>query len=151
MKYRVLIFDDNDAVRSVLYQFIDGLGYEVFTFTDPSLCPLHQKKICDCPHKIACSDIIISDLNMPKVDGTEFIKEMWKKGCKVKNIAIMSGDLSPEATEEFEKLGCQIFKKPFDFEVLKDWLKNCEKVIQENRNLSNWIVVGGNQFGRTEN
>jgi hypothetical protein len=35
--------------------------------------------------------------------------------------------------------------KPFDFEVLKDWLKNCEKVIQENRKLSNWIVVGGNQ------
>lgn len=145
MKYRVLIFDDNDAVRSVLYQFINGLGYEVFTFTDPSLCPIHQKLICDCPHKSACSDIIIADLNMPKVDGTEFIKDMWKKGCKVKNIAIMSGGLTPEATEEFEKLGCQIFMKPFDFEVLKDWLKNCEKVIQENRKLSNWIVVGGNQ------
>ena len=70
---------------------------------------------------------------------------MWKKGCKVKNIAIMSGELSLEATEEFEKLGCHIFKKPFDFEVLKDWLKNCGKVIQKNRKLSNWIVVGGNQ------
>jgi DNA-binding NtrC family response regulator len=145
MKYRVLIFEDNDTIRSVLYQFIGGLGYEVFTFTDSSLCPLHKKQFCDCPHKSACSDIIISDLNMPKVNGTEFIKDMWKKGCKVNNIAIMSGDLTSEATEEFEKLGCHILKKPFDFEVLKDWLKNCEKVIQENRKLSNWIVVGGNQ------
>ena len=82
---------------------------------------------------------------MPNVNGTEFVKDMWKKGCKVNNIAIMAGDISPEATEEFEKLGCQILKKPFDFEVLKDWLKNCEKLIQKNRKLSNWIVVGGNQ------
>ena len=44
MKYRVLIFDDNDTIRSVLYQFIDGLGYEVFTFTDPSLCPFKKRK-----------------------------------------------------------------------------------------------------------
>ena len=28
MKYRVLIFDDNDAVRSVLYQFINGVGID---------------------------------------------------------------------------------------------------------------------------
>ncbi len=145
MKYRVLIFEDNDTARSVLYQFIGGLGYEVFTFSDPSLCPLHKKKFCDCPHKSACSDIIISDLNMPKVNGTEFIKDMWKKGCKVNNIAIMSGNVTPEAAEEFEKLGCKIFRKPFDFEDLKDWLRNCEKVIQENRKLSNWIVIGGNQ------
>jgi DNA-binding NtrC family response regulator len=145
MKYRVLIFEDNDTLRSILYQFIGGLGYEVFTFTDPSLCPLHKKKFCDIPNKSTCSDIIISGFNMPKVNGTEFIKDMWKKGCKVNNFAIMSGNVTPEAVEEFEKLGGKIFRKPFDFEDLKDWLKNCEKVIQENRKLSNWIVVRGNQ------
>ena len=98
MKYRVLIFEDNDTVRAVLYQFIDGLGYEVFTFTDPSMCPLHKKQICDCPHKSAFSDIIISVFNLPMVYCSEFIKGMWKSGCMVKYISIWSGNLSTDAT-----------------------------------------------------
>lgn len=140
MKFRALIFEDDDAVRGYLRQLIDSLGYEVFTFPDPSVCPLNDKSTCDCPLEQACSDIIISDINMLEMQGLEFIKDMKQKGCKVNHIAIMSGDWTPAAIEEAEKLGCEIIQKPFPSKVVTDWLKKCEKQVKENRKLSNAIV-----------
>jgi len=145
MRYRVLIFEDNDTIRSALWQFFDSLGYEVFTFPNPSLCPLNEKQFCDCPLDHACSDIILSDINMPRVEGIDFIKIMKRKGCKVNNIAIMSGNWTAEAIEESKKLGFKIIEKPFELEVLKDWLAKCEKGIQKNRKLSKWFMDGQNR------
>ena len=145
MRYRILIFEDNDSIRSTLWQFFDSLGYEVFTFPDPSLCPLNEKPTCDCPLQHACSDMIISDINMPVVKGLDFIKSMRRKGCKVTNIAIMSGNWNAEAAEESEKLGFEIIDKPFKLDVLQDWLKKCEQSIQENRKLLNWLMAEKNK------
>ena len=136
LRYRVLVFEDNDYIRSSLWQFFDSRGYEVFTFPDPSLCPLNEKQYCDCPLKHACSDIILSDINMPMVKGIDFIKNMKRKGCKVKNIAIMSGDWTVEAIEEAGKFGLKVIEKPFKFEVLDDWLNMCESGLKEDRKLS---------------
>jgi DNA-binding NtrC family response regulator len=142
MRYRVLIFEDDDSIRSALWQFFDSLGYEVFTFPDPSLCPLNEKQFCDCPLEHACSDIILSDINMPQVKGIDFIKDMKRKGCKVNNIAIMSGDWTIEAIEEAGKFGLKVIEKPFKFEDLEDWLDKCEKGLKENRKLSDWFIYG---------
>ena len=139
MKFRALIFEDDNAIRSYLRQLFDDFGYEVFTFQDPSICPLNEKHDCDCPVEHACADVIISDNNMQKVDGLDFIKGLKQKGCKVDHIAIMSGDWTPEAIDEAEKLGCKILAKPFRMEAVADWLKKCEKKIKHGRKLSTSI------------
>ena len=142
MKYRLIVLEDDDIIRSALWQFFDDLGYEVYTFQNPSLCPLNEKQFCDCPLEQACSDMILSDINMPQVTGIEFIKDMRQKGCRVKNIAIMSGDWTTDAIEEAGNFGVKIFEKPFDLEALIDWLNKCIEGIKENRKLSDWINSG---------
>lgn len=144
MRYRLLILEDNDTIRSALCEFFNGLGYEVVAFPNPSICPLNAKQFCDCPLEHACSDIIISDINMPEIKGIDFIIDMKRKGCKVNNIAIMSGDWTAEAIEEAGKIGVKIIEKPFELGVIENWLNKCKTGIKENRKLSNWFTNGQN-------
>ena len=113
MRIRVFVFEDNEAIRSILWQLLDSPGYEVFTFPDPGLCPLHLAAGCRCPEDQACGDIIISDVNMPNITGLEFVENQMKKGCKVKNVALMSGAWSDSDFQYAQSLGCQLFHKPF--------------------------------------
>jgi response regulator of citrate/malate metabolism len=145
MKFRVLLFDSNDTVRSVLWQFIDSLGYEVFTFTDLSLCPVGKNGSYDCPLSHACSDIILAHEDLREKERIEFLKDSKKRGCKVNNIVILSEGHNEREIETLIKIGCQVIMKPFEFNVLKDWLKSCEKKIKENRVLSSWYMNGLDQ------
>ncbi len=142
MKYRLIVLEDDDIIRSALGQFFDSLGYEVYAFQDPSLCPLYGKQSCDCPPEHACSDIILSDINMLQVKGIDFVKDMRLKGCRVKDIAVMSGDWTSKAVEEANKFDVKIFEKPFELEALKDWIDKCETGIHQDRKLSNWVDNG---------
>jgi hypothetical protein len=40
MKPRVLIFDENNDLSITLKEILDERGYEVFTFSNPGVCPL---------------------------------------------------------------------------------------------------------------
>jgi DNA-binding NtrC family response regulator len=139
-RIRALVFDDNELICSLLWKFLEKRGYEVFTFLDPDSCPLHRTPSCNCPMDHACVDIIITDINMPNVSGLEFIEDQLKKGCKVKNIALMSGKWSDYEVEYAKRLGCQFFRKPFGLDELNEWLDGCEKKIDTNRALSNWFL-----------
>ena len=78
---RIIIFDENEALRSSLSKILIERGYEVFTFSDSSVCPLfHSKDHCKVPDG-SCSDIIISDISTPTVEGLRLIKEKIDKGC----------------------------------------------------------------------
>jgi DNA-binding NtrC family response regulator len=108
---RVLIFDDDDRI---------------FSFPHPALCPLHLVGACSCPTAQACGDIIISDVNMPNVNGLEFIETQIQKGCKVKNLALMSGAWTVSELQYAQKLGCQTFHKPFTLDEINAWIDDCE-------------------------
>ncbi len=142
MRIRVFVFDDNEAIRSMLWHVLDSRGYQVFTFPDPGMCPLHLAPGCQCPENQACGDIIISDLDMPNVNGLEFIENQMKKGCKVKNVALMSGAWSDEDFQYAQRLGCQLFRKPFTIDEINNWLDKCEEKIHPNRILSDWFQQG---------
>jgi len=142
MRIRVFVFDDDQTIRSILWRLLDGRGYEVFTFPDPAFCPLHLATGCPCPEDQACADIIISDINMPNVTGLEFVENQMKKGCKVKNVALMSGAWSDSDLEYARRLGCQALHKPFTLEEINTWLDVCEKKIDPNRVLSDWFQRG---------
>ena len=138
---RVLIFEDNKFIRCALKDFLYELGYEVFTFQDPVASPLYEKSYCDCPSGKACTDIIISDVNMPFVNGLDFIKSQIQKGCKVKSRALMSGDWTNASLQSALNLGCQIFHKPFDIREIVQWIDNCQKRIDPLRELSDWSGI----------
>ena len=73
---------------------------------------------------------------MPKVSGLEFIENLREKGCKIKNIALVSGYWTEKEITRAKEIGCTVFHKPLKTEVLDEWLDNCEKNIDPQRVLS---------------
>jgi CheY-like chemotaxis protein len=138
LKPRVLIFEDNDILRFTLKNILDDLGYEVHAFSNPGMCPLYYSSSHSCLSDYSCSDIIITDVNMPVETGLEFIKNRLNHGCKMKFRAIMSADWNETDLQYAEKMGCKVFSKPFELEDLLRWLDNCRKQIDQNRALSDW-------------
>jgi CheY-like chemotaxis protein len=138
LKPRVLIFEDNDFLRSTLKDILVSNGYEVYDFANPGMCPQYLSSNHSCLFDDSCSDIIISDVNMPVETGLELIKNRLSLGCKIKFRALMSADWTDSDLQLAEKIGCKVFQKPFDLEELLDWLENCQKQISQNRVLSDW-------------
>lgn len=141
MKPRVLIFEDNDMIRSTLKAVFAENGYEVHTFSNPAMCPLYHGAGHDCRLDHPCSDIIISDINMPFKNGLEFIENLLNQGCEVKFQALMSADWDENDLHLAWNLGCEIFGKPFDLEAMLNWLGDCRKKIDDKRVLSDWFAL----------
>ncbi len=70
MPKTVLIVDDSATIRQVVGMTLKGAGYEVMEASDgkDALKKLDGKKI----------NLIISDVNMPNMDGISFVKEAKK-------------------------------------------------------------------------
>ena len=139
--YRVLVFDDDGIIRKVLWEYFDSRKYEVFTFPHPKSCALCDINSCNCPTQETCADIIISDLNMPFIKGLDFLEQQIKKGCKCRNLALMSGNLAEAESDRAKTLEIKLFEKPFGLDELDDWVKIVENEIPENRVLTDWDFV----------
>ena len=138
IKYRILIFDDEESIRDVLWRYFNHRGYEVFTFPHARACPISELHECICPVYEVCADLIISDLNMPFVRGLDFLEQQISKGCKVKNLALMSGELQESDSERADKLGIRIFLKPFRLADIGKWAAEAGAAISSNRKLFDW-------------
>lgn len=70
MAKRILIVDDSASLRQVVAMTLKGAGYEVVEACDgvDALGKLKGQKI----------NLVISDVNMPNMDGISFVKEMKK-------------------------------------------------------------------------
>lgn len=134
MKVRAVVFEDDEFARSMLWRLLDKRGYEVFTFPHPGLCPLSRSDECF----YACADILISDVEMPVTNGLEFVEQQVRKGCKVRNIAPMSGAWSNSDLQYAWRLGCRTFEKPMDLGQFNAWLDECERTVDPNRVLAEW-------------
>ena len=113
MSVHVYVFDDDELIRSTLSYFL--------------------KQECFCTANEACADIIITDINMPGMNGLKFVENQVKKGCKVEHVAVMSGDWEDPLLRSAHQLGCQIFYKPFSIHELKQWLDKIRKDILETK------------------
>jgi CheY-like chemotaxis protein len=138
-KVRVILLDDNDGIRSDLSQIFAARGYEVFAFSNPAICPLQIMPECRCNANQACTDIIVSDIDMPNMTGLSFIENQKKKNCKCQHIVLMSGNWAEQDLLRAHELGCKTFAKPFTFQELYEWLDEVERSIEPTRELYNWF------------
>ena len=73
------------------------------------------------------TDLIITDINMPKMDGLEFIKELNGKF----DVIIMTGNATLNKAIESVRLGVKDFlTKPFDVSTLYEAIKRVEMIEQ---------------------
>jgi CheY-like chemotaxis protein len=126
-KPRVLVCDDDGQVRNFLRRILEGRGYEVLTAETPVTCAFYRDRVDDCPQHERCTDVLITDYEMPLMTGIDLLELQHKGGCKLtsRNKAVMTGRDSPEIRKSAEALGCQFFIKPLPIPALIAWLEEC--------------------------
>ncbi len=114
LQQRILLADDDEAVRSVLRRSLERAGYEVREASDGRAA---LKLLASTP-----ADLIITDLVMPEMEGIEFILAMRKTHPKLPVIA-MSGGGRAVGPDDYLKIAracgaVKILAKPFETEQL---------------------------------
>jgi len=137
MTPRTLIFEDDEATRHLLAALLRRRGHEVLDFANPAICPLYRTDGCSCSLKLACADMLITDMRMPRMTGLELLRRLQEKKCLVprENLLLVSSDLAPEDLQECKEKGITFLPKPFSLNDFQRWVSGCEKRIDPNRKL----------------
>lgn len=113
MSKLILVVDDSASVRQVVGIALRGAGYQVIEATDGRDA---LEKISSQP-KI---NLVISDVNMPNMDGISFVKEMKQKPhCKFTPVIMLTTEGADSKKEEGRAAGAKAWiVKPFKPEQL---------------------------------
>lgn len=107
---RVLIADDDEVCREILQDAIQREGVEVILATDGIEA---LERLSEAP-----SDILISDLNMPRMDGLTLLKKARQQHPNILTI-IITGYGSLQSAIEAIRLGAYDYiQKPFKIEEI---------------------------------
>ncbi|WP_373036105.1 sigma-54-dependent transcriptional regulator [Sulfurimonas sp.] len=111
-----IVEDDINMRKSLEIAMSDYKEFEIITF----------KNAVDALKKLdATFDLIITDINMPKMDGIEFVKELNGKY----EVIIMTGNATLSRAIESIQLGVKDFLlKPFDVDTLVEAIKREDKI-----------------------
>ena len=127
-KRRVLLYDDDATALSALSLFFEERGYEVFAYGEPEACPVYLDG-GRCDNRQPCGDLLITDLEMPRMSGIDLLQLQARLGCRlsIRNKAVLSGNLDPASCEVIRSLGCVAFSKPCRLSTLSAWVGECEQ------------------------
>jgi CheY-like chemotaxis protein len=109
---KILLVDDEERVRSLLKEVLEGEGYEI---QEASSGKEALQSYARLP-----PDLILTDIVMPDTEGIEMIIKIRKSDPNVKIIAMSGGDY----LEMARKLGAdRTLTKPFSNQTLLDAVK----------------------------
>lgn len=112
---KVLVVDDQEGIRKLLGETCNLLGYDVIT------APSGKEALqLAAEHKIQAA---IVDMKMPGLNGIETLRELYTLNPELK-IGLMTGYGDVGIVEEIvHTLACKIIHKPFDLEVIREFLE----------------------------
>ena len=142
-KTKVLIVDDEPAIREVLEMILQEWGYEVRLASDGA----EAKDTVEGYEP----DIVISDVVMPQLSGLDLLRAL-KAGNPARPVILVTAHASIDLAVESMKQGAQDFvTKPMDYPKLRAILKAAESDIelrQTSKRLSSQLEKGsGAGFG----
>lgn len=109
---RVMTVDDSATVRQALSATLIEAGYEVFEAIDGSdaLDKLNSSQV----------DMLVTDLNMPKMDGIDLIRQVRQMaGNRFMPIIMLTSENQPELKQRGKAAGASGWvTKPFNKESL---------------------------------
>lgn len=119
MALNILIVDDSQTMRYVIKKAVTMSGVEIGEFHEAD----NGKEALNILHD-AWIDVVLSDINMPKMDGIEFLQEVKKdEALKDTPVIFVSTESSQSRQDETMRLGAAAYvKKPFSPESIKDIL-----------------------------
>ena len=136
MKTRVMIIEDNEFIRLTMKDYLAKRGYDIVMCPGPVDGPL---TINETSHD-AGTDILISGLSTPNMNGLQSIGSQIRKSRKIQNVALMSAAWAPEEVAYAKKIGCKVLAKPLRFDELGTWLNECESRINPHRVLTDELL-----------
>jgi PAS domain S-box-containing protein len=105
---RVLLVEDEDAVRAVAQRALEQMGYTVVAAS----CPEEAEALF--ARMEGRIDVLLTDVVMPGCNGTELYRRLARQAPQLK-VVYMSGYADSRISgDEFEGKGIRFIQKPFD-------------------------------------
>ena len=121
MGFKVLIVDDSAVMRKIVLRALQQIGLPIDNVVEvgdgqEALTALEANPI----------DLVLSDINMPNMDGLQFIKAMNEKGLSARIPVIMiTTEGSESKVMEAIQFGAKGYiKKPFSADQLQERVKS---------------------------
>jgi DNA-binding NtrC family response regulator len=112
---RILIVDDDDSIREVLSRFLVSEGYVAFSVADGKAALAFVER--DEP------DIVLLDIYMPEMNGTEVLKELREKRPGV-DVLMITGNADEEVARDCLKGGAfDYISKPVNLSALQTLIR----------------------------
>lgn len=126
-KIKAVVIDDVAFCRGYIADLLRERGYQVETFADAETFLANCAAAGRCQADEPCVDLLLTDNQMPGLNGLELIEKQKGKGCRMPagQLAVISGSLSEIEIRKAEALGCRYFEKPA-MEGLGTWLDRFE-------------------------
>jgi two-component system chemotaxis response regulator CheY len=123
MKKNILIVDDSPTLRASVNFVLKGSGYNVLQ-AENGVVGLETLE--ECKEKKKRINLIISDINMPKMNGLEFLRKVKDKNSLFRFIPVII--LTTEREESLKRKGREYgaagwMTKPFKPELLLSVIK----------------------------
>ena len=110
---KILIVDDEKGIRVLMSDVLSSEGFEVSMARDgqESLEQLEESSF----------DLVITDIDMPRVDGVEMLRTMEKAGRK-EMVIVMTGNPSDRRFHDAAAMPSVVsrLEKPFRMDILVD-------------------------------
>lgn len=111
----ILVVDDSATIRSLLSRLFVSRGYRVFVASDAATALRFLKE------KEAAVDLVVSDLNMPGMDGFELKHEIDRIRSRPLPFVLVTSETDTETQALAAKVGTSAFiPKPIDPDELLD-------------------------------
>ncbi len=142
---KILIVDDERAIRNSLKEILTDEGYEVDIAEDGSaaLAMVDKERY----------NVIFCDIKMPGMDGTEVLDKLVADGVDSAIVMISGhGDIDT-AVECIKKGAFDFIQKPLDLNRILITIKNASEkttIITENRQLKKKVYGGQQMIGESE-
>ncbi|MFC1669395.1 SpoIIE family protein phosphatase [Spirochaetota bacterium] len=121
MNKKIMVIDDDESIRKLMGRVLDRAGYDVSDASNgmEALEKLDKTNV----------DLIILDMNMPKMNGLQFLKHVRDKNITTVPVLMVSGSSDTDLRIKSYKLGVYDFiKKPEMAEVLLKRIENGLKI-----------------------
>ena len=117
MSLRVLVVDDSPAMRALIKKILSSSGLPIELIVDASDGVEGLSRLRENP-----VNLILSDINMPNMDGEEFIRQVRSdKNYREVPVLMITTDNSTARVLRLRQLGAQGYIcKPFTPEMIKE-------------------------------
>jgi DNA-binding response OmpR family regulator len=111
----ILIVDDELRVRFTLALILKHHGFFVLE-ADNGMEAL--RILAKTQEQVQSVDLVVTDINMPGMDGLELIRVIKESGCPVR-VLVMTGYGDRETVSQLQEMEvCGVIHKPFDGEQM---------------------------------